>query len=79
VRQLGITYHVPPDVLEQHLKKVAAKEFDPIALAEALEDRFKDKFDEFLPEVILHFSNSVREISRDDASDACIEILRRGR
>lgn len=75
LRQLSITYHGPPDVLEQHLKKVSAKDFDAIALAELMAERFKDKFDEFLPEEILNFSNSVRGISLDDASAASAKIL----
>jgi ATP-dependent Lhr-like helicase len=68
--QMSLTYHVTPDKMADHMIRVAEEAFTPRQIAEAMKDRLRDKFDEFIPEDLLHLTNSQRAISISDASDS---------
>lgn len=74
-RQLSLTYHASPEVVRNHLAKVSQRIFAPSQIAEAMKDRFRDKFDEFVPEELLHLANSERAISLQDAADAAQMVM----
>lgn len=75
--QLSLIYHAPSEVVRDHLAKVANKIFTPGQIAEAMKDRLRDKFDEFIPEELLHLTNSERAISLQDAADVAREAINR--
>lgn len=68
--QLSLTYHASSGEMADHMARVAKGTFTPREVAEAMKDRLRDKFDEFIPEELLHLTNSERAISVVDAADA---------
>jgi ATP-dependent Lhr-like helicase len=75
VRQLSINYRVDAKTLCDHLTKVEERQFDAISLATSISAKYRDKFDEFLPEELLDLSNSRRSLSMEDAADAAKSLL----
>jgi hypothetical protein len=76
-RSLSINYKTDGEALRLHLGRVSERAFDPVALAAALKESHRDKFDHLVPEDLLDLSNSRRSISLEDAVDAALEILGR--
>lgn len=74
-RSLSINYKIDGEALHAHLGRVSERAFDPVALAAALKERHRDKFDHLVPEDLLDLSNSRRSISLEDAADSAQEIL----
>lgn len=74
-RNLSINYRTDGDTLRLHLKRVAARAFEPLELAAAIKAKQCDKFDHLVPEDLLDLSNSRRSVSIADAADAALKIL----
>ncbi|MBB5350676.1 ATP-dependent Lhr-like helicase [Haloferula luteola] len=74
---LSIQYRTDEESLRQHFARVAARRFEPFALAAIMKSRHKEKYDDLLPEDLLDLSNSQRTLSVEDAAQAAAETLGR--
>ena len=74
---ISLTYHCDSGTLTEHLTRIAKSQFNVETLAASIVNKCQDKFDRYLADELLDFSNARRLLSLDDAIEAAKGILGR--
>jgi ATP-dependent Lhr-like helicase len=76
VDHLSITYRLPsPELFVAHLQKVVAMRTDAVVLARLMPVKTTDKFDGFLPEVLLDEANARSRLNVTEAFENCEALI----
>lgn len=78
MESISITYRCDSSALTEHFVRISEGQFDVGNLAAAVGNKLRDKFDRYLPEELLDYSNSRRLLSLKDAVEAVDALMARG-
>jgi ATP-dependent Lhr-like helicase len=75
MESISINYRCDSNTLAEHFARISEGQFDVGMLATAIGNKHRDKFDRYLPEELLDYSNSRRLLSLKDAVEAVKSMM----